>query len=272
MWKLRDWIDINNIDFNSVILNKHPAISQFLRENINTIESNIDWCFLSCNPYAYDFLMEHLDEINWTHLSSNYEAIHLLEKNMNKIDLFNLCKNKNAMNLLIKYKNQQNIFSPYLLGLNDNAVKIINALELTKSEIPWRTLSSNKYAFDFLMKNKKYINYDSLSGNEHPHAIELLSKNYDKIDWIKLNKNPSAMNILLENPDKINWVHLSENSSAIDMLSEPENRNKISWWYLSMNNAIFVYDYEKMYKTMWRKDGIGQGLSEYFGNPYRVFF
>ena len=46
------------------------------------------------------------------------------------------------------------------------------------------------------------------------------------------------------NPDKINWYNLSFNSNAIELLKE--NQNKIKWSFISLNSAIFTYDYEKI--------------------------
>ena len=56
--KLRDWIDIDKLDWNN----------------------------LSLNPNAIHLLEQNPDKINWYHLSLNPNAIHLLEQNQDKID------------------------------------------------------------------------------------------------------------------------------------------------------------------------------------------
>ena len=58
MYKLRNWININNIH----------------------------WNMLSCNPNAIHLLEKNVDKIHWRMLSANPNAIHLLEKNIDKID------------------------------------------------------------------------------------------------------------------------------------------------------------------------------------------
>ena len=58
IYKLRDWINIDNID----------------------------WKGLSENPNAIDLLEKNLDKINWSVLSSNPNAIHLLEQHQDKIN------------------------------------------------------------------------------------------------------------------------------------------------------------------------------------------
>ena len=58
IWKLRDWIDIDKLE----------------------------WCLLSSNPNAINLLEENPDKIDWSNLSSNPNAIKLLEENPDKID------------------------------------------------------------------------------------------------------------------------------------------------------------------------------------------
>ena len=76
MYKLRDWIQIQ--------------------------ENKIDWRTLSSNKYAIPLLEKNLDKIDWYYLSKNHNAIHILEKNQEKIDWVNLTLNPNAISLLEK--------------------------------------------------------------------------------------------------------------------------------------------------------------------------
>ena len=65
IWKLRDWIDIEKID----------------------------WNYLSFNENAIKLLENHQDKINWKYLSLNDNAIKLLSNNKNKINWKNLSSN-----------------------------------------------------------------------------------------------------------------------------------------------------------------------------------
>ncbi len=67
MLKLRDWIDINKID----------------------------WDILSYNTNAIELLKENQDKINWYILSSNKNAIEILKSNKDKLYWFGLSKNSN---------------------------------------------------------------------------------------------------------------------------------------------------------------------------------
>ena len=76
IWKLRDWIDIEKLDWNMLSLNP--------------------------NPKAIELLEENMEKINWYVLSFNKNAIHILERNTEKIDYSNLSLNKNAIKLLFQ--------------------------------------------------------------------------------------------------------------------------------------------------------------------------
>jgi len=55
--KLRDWIDINKLD----------------------------WAMLSENPNAIELLKKNPENINWSFLSGNINAIELLKENLKKL-------------------------------------------------------------------------------------------------------------------------------------------------------------------------------------------
>jgi len=65
MLKLRDWIDINNINWRALSFN--PNAIKMLKENKN----KIDWCNLSTNPNTIELLNENQDKIDWDYLSLN---------------------------------------------------------------------------------------------------------------------------------------------------------------------------------------------------------
>ena len=253
-------------------LSRNPNAIDLLKNN----QDKIHWYFLSKNPNAIDLLKKNPDEIDWGNLSSNINAIDLLKKRIeyeksltneeldeleNKISWCFLSENPNAIDLLKKNQNKIN-----WQGLSSNP----NAIDLLKNnedKINWSSLCLNPNAIDLLkdkikyeksltdaelnrLKNKDKINWDWLSSN--PNAIDLLLENKDKIYWYYLSKNPNAINLLkdrikyeksltnaqlnrLEN--KIDNEPLSENPNAIDLLKE--NQDKINWFVLSSNPAIF---------------------------------
>ena len=89
MLKLRDWFDINKINWHALSFN--PNAIELLKEN----KDKIHWCFLSKNLNAIELLKENKDKINWVYLSENPNAIELLKENKNKIDWYNFSKNPN---------------------------------------------------------------------------------------------------------------------------------------------------------------------------------
>ncbi len=99
-WKLRDWIDIDKLNW--VTLSGNPNAMYLLEEN----PDKIDWKWLSLNSSAIHLLEKNPEKINWILLSSNKTAIpllhsqttfkpdmHLLEKNKDKIDWTCMCRN-----------------------------------------------------------------------------------------------------------------------------------------------------------------------------------
>ena len=107
MLKLRDWIDINKIDWNGLSFN--PNAIKLLKKN----QDKINWEYLSLNPNAIELLKENLNKINWSSLSRNPNAIELLKKNQDKINWDNLSLNSNAIELLKENQDKINwmIFS-----------------------------------------------------------------------------------------------------------------------------------------------------------------
>ena len=82
MLKLRDWIDINKINWK--ILSENPNAIELLKKNIN----KINWSYLSLNPNAITLLKKNQDKINWDYLSSNPNIFtynyKLIKENMKK--------------------------------------------------------------------------------------------------------------------------------------------------------------------------------------------
>ena len=89
MLKLRDWIDINKIDW--LWLSKNSNAIELLKEN----QDKIYWERLSSNPNAIKLLKENQDKIDWRNLSLNPNAIDLLKENQDKICWWYFAKNPN---------------------------------------------------------------------------------------------------------------------------------------------------------------------------------
>ena len=87
MYKIKDWLDIDKIDW--MYLSKNPNAIHLLEKN----PKRIDWIWLSKNPNAIHLLEANPDKIHWRCLSENPNAIHLLEKNPDKICWYSLSDN-----------------------------------------------------------------------------------------------------------------------------------------------------------------------------------
>ena len=93
MYKLRSWINKNNLNFSNLSLN--PNAIDLLEKN----QDNLNWFNLSENPNAIDLLEQNLDKINWSMLSLNPNAIRLLEQNQDKINWELLSTNPNIFEI-----------------------------------------------------------------------------------------------------------------------------------------------------------------------------
>ena len=67
MFKLKDWIDQDKIDW--VMLSKNPSARAIALLEKN--QDKIDWHYLSSNPSAISLLENNQDKIIWSQLSRN---------------------------------------------------------------------------------------------------------------------------------------------------------------------------------------------------------
>ena len=67
--------------------------------------------------------------------------------------------------------------------------------------------------------------------------------------------------------EKLSWYCLSSNQAAIHLLEQ--NPDKIDWYTLSLNPAIFTYDYDKMREYM-ESTGIKDELIAYYYRPENI--
>ena len=131
MWKLLNWIDVEQLSWSA--LSENPKALNLLQDNQNKIvwsylcrninvdairllESNLDkinledWAFLSRNPAAIHLLEQNIDKIHWPSLSFNSGAIHLIEANIDKINWAALSYNPSAIHLLEKNPRNRPIY------------------------------------------------------------------------------------------------------------------------------------------------------------------
>ena len=114
-YKLRDWIDINKLDW--YYLSKNENAIELLKENLD----KIDWDYLSSNPSAIDLLEQHQD-IGFTcyiMLLSNpsiftydYEKIKDNNKELNE-EIIAYSLHPDRLEKLIKIYGKKEVFKSY---------------------------------------------------------------------------------------------------------------------------------------------------------------
>ena len=242
------WIDSKKLDWAGLSLNPNPIAIYILSQNLNKIGdislsmnknikdfSNKEFINNLIMNDTYGIIMEQLsiysndmeilkqnfEKIHWDKLSTNKNAIEILKANPEKIDWVNLSRNPNAIELL----------------------------KMHPENINWYNLSSNPNAIELLKENPEKIEWKILSGN--PNAIELLKENPEKIKWsmVCTIQKKEAIDLIRNNLEKkhynyLDWCALSCNPFAIELLKE--NPKRIHWDELSLNPAIFQYNYQEM--------------------------
>jgi hypothetical protein len=236
----------------------------------------LDWDKLLLNPNAYDFLSlpENREKINWDWKQ--------LSKNPNISKLIKKLKIFNKKSISGNSKSRNSIFSDSKSGdsksgdsksgdskSGDDDSFILNA----RDNLDWKEISKHSVAIKLLLKNKDKIVWEGFSENTSPEAIKILKKKWEKekslmrndivkynemknnreiISWRSLSKNINAIDLLrekieqekkLENgqynrlgvDEKIDWRSLSENSEAIELLLK--NKDKIVWEWFSENTS-----------------------------------
>ena len=172
-----------------------------------------------------DVLMAH-DDLDWLGVSCNPHAIELLRENPENIDW--------------EY-----------LGDNPNP-DIVNIIKECAQEDNWLSFVSNRNLNEIW---EGVLDYYLLN-----HSDEDESERF----WKQISSNPSAkaISIIESNLDKINWCSLSSNPSALHILEQ--NKSKINADKLTQNPAIYVYNYEKIAKTMAESDFFKQLMENRF--------
>tara|TARA_X000000950_G_scaffold193517_1_gene233307 strand:+ start:4167 stop:5294 length:1128 start_codon:yes stop_codon:yes gene_type:complete len=242
-----------------------PDYNVNYRENLNYDES------FSAMSYFDDddsYPQRWGNKINYMALALNPQGLDHLYKQIN-VEQFtdrniisNLCWNTRAIDILEKIeKRNVNLLDFENLTNNPNAVHIIERnMDKITTDNQWTNLSFNLNAVHIMRNNFTKINWYAMSQNESNDAIKLLLENPDKIVWnmINENRNPKAIELLRKNSEKVNLYHLCSNPIAIDLLEEyiykGHKVDRLDFDSLSLNNAIFILDTEKMKKQINNKN------------------
>jgi hypothetical protein len=267
IYKLRNWIQQDDLDWKGLSMNTSPGAIQLLEKNpdkiewsglcwntspdvIHLLEKNINhiskyWNILSKNPSATSILEKYPEKIQWNTFSSNPSlyARDMLRKHPEKIDWMFLCTNPSewAMDMV-------------------SEVLLRASTETRQEDIHWGSLSENPCpaAKKILQMYPENIVWVNLSRNMSDWALELLEEEYYKrpknISWPYVCMNPHAKTLFEQHADNIHLGCLSQNPSewAIDLLEKewlrnPE-RNNICWTLLSENpcpSAINLLERER---------------------------
>jgi len=221
---------------------------------------------LNLNPNAMEYMIKNNIYMSPHLISLNTSAIDYIIQNPELFKLTAIISNKNAIKLIEKHIHEIGHYQTHMLYSNPNTLHLVC---LNPEYIAWNYLScnTNPIAIKLLSENINKINWCNLSQNES--AINILNDNQDKIVWRNLAKNPNAYELIVKHINKFNiidlsyntnplvlkliedklhklsfWGPLSANPSAIKTLEK--NQDKINWYWLSQNPAIFEFNYKKV--------------------------
>lgn len=257
MYKLRDWVREENLDFHKLSMNTHPAAMHLIAEE----PKRAWWTWLSANPAAMEILLWHTDKIDWSGLSRNPapEAIQLLREHRSLIDWREFSKNRSPEAVDMMIKNIRKVSWDNLFENPAATNPILYSQEIVLHELanlaanPEMTHVVREHMSEFLAscendEDAETLFWYNLSCN--PAAIDILEKYPEKIEWYELSQLPEAMH-MIEKKLRFGFRNflingLSQNPAAIDKLERLYKRGVVDWSNLSTNPAIFEYDYAAM--------------------------
>jgi hypothetical protein len=290
--------------FNPLLVDKHlvDIIYKKISLNSNNIAINIlsnnldliNWKNLlsNSNIKAIDLLINNKNKIDLEMLT--YKYFNELMKNTNPkiIELIKAYPSNKIKELYTQYNSMA-----HLCGNENSNILIFFELHKYTQYIAWNILSKNSCdeAINILEHNMDKINWYELSSNNNPRAIKLieqhlynlqkqkkiiesittmnqvqtsyyLERHYPNILYM-LNNNTSIIKLAFNNKIYLENIFVSK---ILSFHPSGYAKKNIMYVILSKNPNIFVYDYEMMYKNMWKENGIGQGLSDFFGNPNKI--
>ena len=240
MWELTEWVTPYLLS--GFYLSQNPLAIDYLMDHPNLIY----WDVLSHNEEATQLLIENPNKINWHNLSlnTNKMAIQMLTKNMSQINWLNFSKNPSAIEILLHYeKHLHNFCNKFAFNQNPHPLAIDYFLENEK-EIIWEAMSDNigaKRIFDKFGFSK----VDWLVLSKNPEVIDFLLSNTQFIYWpyFNMNPHPKAIKYLQKHQHLIDWTFIAMNPYAEEIIMK--NLDKVCWNTLSKNPIIFKFN---MYK------------------------
>jgi len=233
IWKLRNWIPFERLNFVYLSNNHHPMAIDILKQNID----KIDWNCLSANPSALDIIEPNLDKVSWDDLSrnTNPKAINLLLKNPEKINWHNFSANPSAIKIL--EQNQDKICKRGLC-LNPNAFHLIRKL--------------NRKDF----RNKGIIRL--LAQNPSPKVAPIILRNIKKLkrtlQYIAVNPNVDIVQWICENHEALNptaWSYLASNSNAdaIKLIFDMCHISDIPLCEIAINSNPCIFNFIELHRS-----------------------
>ena len=264
--ELLPWIQFDKLSH--VMLCANPNIGEFIKDTDYLIIK--DWIMLSGNPGALSLLLQNTDKININLLCSNTNpaALPLIKSEIGSKTSILHQSNPITFDLIDM---SILLWSSICANTHPSAIALLQTMidDGRYDELNWKILSTNPAAISILEQNQDKINWANLSSNSA--AMHLLLQNQHKINYCQLCKNTHETAIELisqRSPDSIYWPYLSSNPTAIDFLEK--NQEHVNWYYLSLNPAIFRYNYEKMTKT--RNELLQEELMAVSLHPSRISY
>lgn len=220
--------------------NQSPEIVKLMIDYYMEHPEDKSYIFLSRNPTAYEWVLEHKEFLEKQTLLFNPKAV-ALRKRLYKedrnispvvyVDLWKrLCSDEDWKDDIVQQEYKSNRKSKRLhwnfLSANPKYIKIIEEeLKYPDSRVLWTELSKNPKAVHILERNQENIFWPNLALNPNPKAVDMAIEEYQK------NKNSDIL------------VNLCTNPTAIPFFEK--NQNLIRWRYFSRNPDIFVLDRPK---------------------------
>jgi hypothetical protein len=250
LYKLRDWIEKEKLDWS--YLSKNIHFMHLLNEVSPTlfwmISDKIDWYLISMNPDAIELLEKNQDKIYWSMLSHNSSATYLINKNKDKYKIYSGGSGKRSEPETPDRRSDSVSRSNNGFLTSDSDSDNESFYAKKASRYNKRSLSDSDTIFTIDSNGNKI--YTSEMQYSKMIADHVNKKNGDvmTIDLCHMSRNTTDMNFLEQNPEKINWYALSENPNAIHLLEK--NQNKIDWKIISQNPCIFELNYDFIRKRM----------------------
>lgn len=239
-YKLLEWIDPKNLEWDGLCRNTHPAAMKIIEENLDELDY-VDWVVLSRNPSAEHILRGNLDKIYWPSASENPAILDLLLERLDLLDWQVFAGQTKAYDVL---KNELSFIKKfYYFYSNPSMMKFIEKMiEENVNSVDWGGISANPAALELLNKYPDRIKYDHYSRNltvinNEELMDKLIEEHYEDIDWHYVSGRLPKKLIRKYERELVLWETWG-NPNAIKILKKYRD-DEINWSYLSANPAIF---------------------------------